>query len=41
MKISNKQKFKQIVSQSSLEIDFQDFINFYKQFTEKPHSVLS
>ena len=31
MKILNKQELKQIASQNSSDIDFQDFINLYKK----------
>ena len=40
MKIPNKQELKQIVSQNSSDIDFQDFMNLYKKCTAKPYSFL-
>ena len=40
MKIPNKREIKQIASQNSSDIDFQDFINLYKKCTAKPHYFL-
>ena len=40
MKIPNKRELKQIASQNSSDIDFQDFINLYKKCTAKPYSFL-
>ena len=40
IKIPNKRELKQIASQNSLDIDFQDFINLYKICTAKPYSFL-
>ena len=40
MKIPNKWELKQIASQNSSDIDFQDFINLYKKCTPKPYSFL-
>ena len=37
MKIPNKRELKQIASQNSLNIDFQDFMNLYKKCTAKPY----
>ena len=38
MKILNKQELKQIAFNYSLDIDFKDFMNLYKQFTAKEYS---
>ena len=38
MKILNKQEVKQIAFNYSLDIDFKDFMNLYKQFTAKEYS---
>ena len=40
MKILNKRKRKQIAFNHSSDIDFQEFTNLYKTFTEKPYSFL-
>ena len=40
MKVPNEQELKQIASQSSSDIDFQDFINLYKICNVKPYSFL-
>ena len=40
MKIPNKQELKQIASHNSSDIDFQVFMNLYKECTEKPYSFL-
>ena len=40
MKIPNKRELQQIVFNHSSDIDFQDFMNFYKKCTEKPYSFL-
>ena len=40
MKILNKQELKQIAFNYSLDIDFKDFMNLYKQFTVKEYSFL-
>ena len=40
MKIPNERELKQIASQSSSDIDFQDFINLYKICNVKPYSFL-
>ena len=40
MKILNKQELKQIAFNYSLDIDFKDFMNLYKQFTAKEYSFL-
>ena len=42
MKIPNKREpaFQQIAFNHSSDIDFQDFINHYKKYTEKSHSFL-
>ena len=38
MKISNKRELQQVAFNHSSDIDFQDFIKFYKKCTEKPYS---
>ena len=38
MKILNKQEVKQIAFNYSLDIDFKDSMNLYKQFTAKEYS---
>ena len=38
MKILNKQEVKQIAFNYSLDIDFKNFMNLYKQFTAKEYS---
>ena len=38
MKIPNKRKLQQIAFNHSSDIDFQDFMNFYKKCTAKPYS---
>ena len=40
MKNSNIRELKHIASQNSSDVDFQDFINHYKQSTAKPYSLL-
>ena len=40
MKIPNKRELKQIASQNSSDIDFQDFINLYKKCTAKSYYFL-
>ena len=40
MKIPNKLEFQQIAFNHSSDIDFKDFINFYKKWTSKPYSFL-
>ena len=40
MKIPKKRKLKQIAPQNSSDIDFQDFINFYKKCTAKLYYFL-
>ena len=40
MKIPNKGEFQQISFNHSSDIDFQDFINLYKNCTAKPYSFL-
>ena len=37
MKILNKRKRKQIAFKHSSDIDFQEFTNLYRKFTEKPY----
>ena len=40
MKIPNKQKFQKIATNNSLDIDFKDFMYFYKKCTAKLYSFL-
>ena len=40
MKIPKKRELQQIVFNHSSDIDFQDFMNFYKKCTPKPYSLL-
>ena len=40
MKIPNKRKLQQIVSNHSPDIDFKDFMNFYKDYYKEPYSFL-
>ena len=40
MKIPIKRELEQIVFNHSSDIDFQDFVDLYKKFTEKPYSFL-
>ena len=40
-KIPNKKEFQQIASNHSLDIDFQDFMNLYKECTAKSYSFLA
>ena len=40
MKISNKRELQQIAFNHSSDIDFQDFMNLYKECTSKPYSFL-
>ena len=40
LKNPNKRERKRIASQNSSDVDFQDFINHYKQSTAKPYSSL-
>ena len=37
MKIPNEQELQQIAFNLSSDIDFKDFMNFYKKCTEKPY----
>ena len=37
MKILNKREFQQTVHNNSLDTDFEEFMNFYKKCTAKPH----
>ena len=39
-KIPNKQEPQQIASNHSSDIDFQDFMSFYKKWTAKPYPFL-
>ena len=41
MKIPNKRELQQITFNHSSDIDFQDFINFFKRCTPKPYSFLA
>ena len=40
MKIPNKKELQQNAFNHSSDIDFQDFLNLYKKWTEKPYSLL-
>ena len=40
MEVSNKRELPQIVYSSSLDIDFEEFMNLYKKCTKKPHPFL-
>ena len=40
MKILNKRELKQIAFNYSLDFDFKDFMNLYKQFTAKEYSFI-
>ena len=40
MKILNKRELQQIAINHSSDINFKDFINIYKKFTDKPYSLL-
>ena len=40
MKIPNKRELQQIAISHSSDIDFKDFVNIYKKFTDMPCSFL-
>ena len=40
MKIPKKREFEQIASSHSSDIDFKDFMKFYKDYTKEPYSFL-
>ena len=40
MKIFNKRELQQIASNHSSDIDFQDFIKLYQDYTKEPYSFL-
>ena len=40
MKIPNKRELQQVAFNHSSDIDFQDFMNHYKNCTTKPYSFL-
>ena len=40
MKIPNKRELQQIALNHSSDIDFKDFMNIYKKYTEEPYSFL-
>ena len=40
LKIPNKRELRETALNHSSDIDFQDFLNLYKQFTAKPYSFL-
>ena len=40
MKIPNKRELKQIALNHSSDIDFKDFMNIYKKYTQEPYSFL-
>ena len=37
-KIENKRELQEIALNNSLDIDFKDYIKFYKKYTAKPYS---
>ena len=39
-KIENKRELQEIALNNSLDIDFKDYIKFYKKYTAKPYSFL-
>ena len=41
MKFPNKQEFQQIPFNHASDVDFKDFMNFYKKCTSKPYSFLA
>ena len=40
MKIPNKRELQQIASNNLSDIDFRDFMKFYKEYTKEPYSLL-
>ena len=40
MKIPNKRELQQIASNHLSDIDFKDFMKFYKNYTKEPNSFL-
>ena len=40
MEIPNQRELKQIVSNQSSDIDFQDLMKLYKDYTKEPYSYL-
>ena len=40
IKINNKEELKKIASNHSFNIEFKDFMKFYKDFTKGPYSIL-
>ena len=40
MKIPNKRELQQIALNYSSDIDFKDFMKFYKKYTKEPYSFL-
>ena len=40
IKIPNKKELQQIASNHSSDIDFKDFMKFYKDYTKEPYLVL-
>ena len=40
MKIPNKRELQQIASNHSFDIDFNDFMKLYKEYTKEPYSFL-
>ena len=40
MKISNNRELQEIALNHSSDIDFKDFMNIYKKYTEEPYSFL-
>ena len=41
MKINNKRELQNVAINHSAEIDYQDFMNIYREFTKKPHNFLT
>ena len=41
MKINNRGELKNIAINHSADIDYQDFINIYREYTKEPHNVLT
>ena len=41
MKINNKRELQNIAINHSVDIDYEDFIKIYREYTEKPYSFLT
>ena len=41
MKINNKRELQNIVINHSADIDYQDFIKIYREYTKKPYNFLT